>query len=190
MEGIDVEGQLITRVAAGDREAFTRLTDVAHASVFRTLRMLCRSDEQAEDALQEVFLGVWRGARAWQGEVSGRAWIHGIARRQAARTWRRRVGEPVDALPLEALAREAGFGLDPEQAVASLEVQERVQAALGRLSVEDREVIVLRDLEGLSGPEAAALLHLDLGALKSRLHRARLRLMASLRASEVHDGAR
>ena len=63
--------------------------------------------------------------------------------------------------------------------------KERVSAALARLSDEDREVIVLRDLEGFTGPEAAALLDVDLGALKSRLHRARLRLMAELR--EVTD---
>lgn len=183
----DLDGALIARVALGDQDAFTRLADHTHASLFRYLRALCRSDEQAEDALQEVLVGVWRGARGWRGDVSGRVWIYGIARRQAARSWRRRVGEPAEAESLESLAVAAGFGADPEQAAVAVEEKGRIRAALARLSDEDREVIVLRDLEGFTGPEAAALLEVDLAALKSRLHRARLRLMAELR--EVTDVA-
>ena len=181
----DLETALIRRVAAGDQGAFAELADATHAGLFRYLRSLCRSDEVAEDALQEVLVGVWRGARAWRGDVSGRVWIFGIARRQAARSWRRRAGEPAASESLESLAVAAGGGGDPEQAASAVEEKERVSAALARLSDEDREVIVLRDLEGFSGPEAAALLDVDLGALKSRLHRARLRLMAELR--EVTD---
>lgn len=182
---VDGDGQLIAQVALGDRDAFARLVGRSHAGLFRYLRALCRSDEQAEDALQEVLLGVWRGARSWHGDVPVRVWIFGIARRQAARSWRRRAGEPTAPESLESLATAAGFGDDPEQAAVAMQVKERVTAALERLGDEDREVIVLRDLEGFTGPEAAALLEVDLAALKSRLHRARLRLMAQLR--EVPD---
>jgi RNA polymerase sigma-70 factor (ECF subfamily) len=106
-----------------------------------------------------------------------------VARRQAARTWRRRVGEPVDVVPLEELAAAAGLAddaADPERLAAAAQDHERLHRALARLAEAVREVIVLRDLEGFSGPEVASLLGVELGAVKSRLHRARLRLMAEL----------
>jgi RNA polymerase sigma-70 factor (ECF subfamily) len=173
---------MITRLAAGDRSALHDLVEHTRDRLYRYLRHLVRSDEAAEDALQEVFVGVWRSAPAFRGEVSGRVWLYTIARRQAARTWRRRAGEPADMAPLDDLARAAGFGgPDPERIALAAEERSAVQAALGRLTEDDREVIVLRDIEGLSGPEAATMLGIEVGALKSRLHRARLRLMAELR---------
>lgn len=195
MEGRrDVEGELIGRVAHGDARALDALVDHVGEALFRYLRSLVRSDEAAEDALQEVLVGVWRGAGAWRGESAGRVWLYGLARRQAARTWRRRAGEPahpesLDAVDsggdLLALGRAAGFGADdPERAVAVAEDVERLHRALDALSPTDREVIVLRDLDGFTGPEVAELLGLELAAMKTRLHRARLRLLAELRSSE------
>lgn len=185
MWSAEQERQLLTRSAAGDRGAFTDLADHFQAPLFRYLRSLVRSDEAAEDALQEVLVGVWRGASGYRAETSPRAWVFSLARRQAARTWRRRVGEPVDPDPLDVLGRAAGFACtdaDPEALVSRAEDEEQLRAALDRLSEADREVLVLRDLEGLSGAEAAEVLGLELAALKTRLHRARLRLMAELRA--------
>lgn len=182
------DAALLTAVASGDRAAFTTLVERHEASVWRVVRVLTDSEAAAEDALQETFLAAWRGAADWRGEGPVRAWLLGLARRQAARTWRRRVGEPVHPEPLEELGALAGWGRqdDPEAWAQVLEDQRRLYAALGRLSPEDRAVIVLRDLEQLSGPEAAAALQLPLAALKSRLHRARLRLMAELRPEVSH----
>lgn len=187
--GQDAERELILKVAAGDRAAFAALVDRTHAGLFRYLRSLVRSDEVAEDVLQETCLGVWRGAAGYRGEAPGRVWLYGVARRLAARTWRRRAGEPVDALPLEALAVEAGFGdgADPEALTAGLEDRERVRRALDRLPDADRELVVLRDLEGFTGPEVAGLLGLELANAKTRLHRARLKLLAEVRAGGGDD---
>jgi RNA polymerase sigma-70 factor (ECF subfamily) len=177
------------RVAEGDRVAYARLVDHSRDGLFRYLRSLVRDDAAAEDALQEVLIGVWRGARRWRSDGSARVWMYGIARRQAARSWRRRAGQPDHLESLEALAVAAGFGdaRDPEQLVAALEDQARVHAALDRLSDDDREVLTLRDLEGLSGGEVAEILEIDLAAMKSRLHRARLRLLANLRSDGGDD---
>lgn len=183
-----------------------------HTGLFRYLRGLVASDEAAEDALQEVYTGVWRSAGSFSAQSTGRVWLYGIARRQAARSWRRRVGEPRALVPVEHLSRSlaltgdpsdalgdrrpvedlacaAGFGgSDPEQIVSALEDHALVQRALEQLSEADREVITLRDLEGLSGPETAALLDLDLAAVKTRLHRARLRLLAHIQTRGGVDG--
>ncbi len=139
--------------------------------------------------MQETFLAACRAAGSWRGEGSVRAWLLGLARRQAARTWRRRKGEPLDPVPLHELGNLAGWGRDddPEAFAQALQDRRRLRAALLRLSPQDREVIVLRDLEQLTGPEAAEALGVDLGALKSRLHRARLRLMVELRQDGRHD---
>jgi RNA polymerase sigma-70 factor (ECF subfamily) len=181
-------GVLVLRVAGGDRAAFGALVTDTRTPLFRYLRGLVRSDEVAEDALQETFVAVWRGAGAWRGESSGRVWLFGIARRLAARSWRRRSGEPDEAVPLEALGAEAGFGSDdPEVSLASVRDVRRVHAALDTLSDVDREVVTLRDLDGFSGPEVAELLELPLANVKTRLHRARLRLLAALRANGGAD---
>lgn len=184
-EGVD-DRELIARAGAGDRLAFEALAERHADRVYRFVRRLVASEAAAEDALQETFVAAWRGAAAYRGEGSVRGWLLGLARRQAARTWRRRAGEPLVAesidAPLVELGLEAGWGADPEAVAAAAEDRDRVRAALARLSDEDRAILVLRDLEQLSGPETAQSLDLSLAAMKSRLHRARLRLMAELRA--------
>lgn len=178
----EVDRELIARVANGDREAFARLVERHRDAVWRVVRVGSTDEARAEDALQETFLGVWRGASGYAGSASVRAWILGLARRQAARTYRRRVGEPLNHVELADLGAAAGWGTrTPEADAASREDLGRLRAALDALDPEDREVIVLRDLEQLTGPETARILELTLPALKSRLHRARLRLLATLR---------
>ncbi|TNF30237.1 MAG: RNA polymerase subunit sigma-24, partial [Deltaproteobacteria bacterium] len=81
--------------------------------------------------------------------------------------------------------------LTPEAAAARAEDRARLATALAALAEADREVIALRDLAGLTGPEAADALGLPLAAMKTRLHRARLRLMGQLRGGPGgggHDG--
>jgi RNA polymerase sigma-70 factor (ECF subfamily) len=76
--------------------------------------------------------------------------------------------------------------MDPEALAGRLETQAMLERALASLGDEDREVIVLRDLEGLSGEETAQALGLSLPAMKSRLHRARLRLLAAVKGGGSH----
>ena len=178
----DDDGSLIARVAAGDRAAFDALVQRWHAPVFRYVRALVPSDAAAEDALQETFLAIFRGAASYRADGAAKAWILGVARRHAARQRRRRAGEPVQPAPLDVLGAEAGWGSgrSPEELAAALEDRQRIHAALDRLADEHREILVLHDLEQLSGPEVARLLDLSLAAVKSRVHRARLELMARL----------
>ncbi len=86
--------------------------------------------------------------------------------------------------PLMTLGREAGWGSDDPEALAiAAERRDTLTRALQALSPGDREVLILRDIEGLSGQEAAEVLAITGAALKSRLHRARLRLARALRVS-------
>ena len=179
---MDTDRDLLTRSAAGDSGAFESFVKRHQASVFRVLQAIASSNADAEDALQETFLAAWRSARTFRGGESARAWVLTIARNAVHRQRRRRAGEPAEFLSLDDLAFKAGWGAsasDPR--ISTLEDRTTLERALNRLAIDDREILILRDLEGFSGDEVADVLGLSLAAMKSRLHRARLRLAGSLR---------
>ena len=180
----------LRRSAAGDRDAFDEIVLRHHASVFRLARLLASGMEEAEDVLQQTFLSAWRGAGQFRGEASVRTWLLTIARHAALRMRERRTREPLDETPLDELGMRAGWGApDPETLAVAAERRGLLAAAFAALSAEDREILTLRDLEGLSGDDAAALLGLSVPAMKSRLHRARLTLAARVK-SEVSRATR
>lgn len=183
------DAALMARVATGDRAAQGELVHRHQAAVLRYTRALCRDEAQAEDALQQTFLDALKGARTWSGQASLRGWLLTLARNAVYRGARRRVGEPTSFVPLEELGLRAGWGADPAARTAQAHDRARLLRALDRLAPASREVLVLRELEGFTGPETAARLGIGLAATKSRLHRARLELAAALRAHpEVTHG--
>lgn len=177
------DGELIHRASEGDRLAFEDLVRRHGPAVQRLTRAILGDEAAAQDAAQEALLAAFRGASTWsaqQGPV--RPWLLAIARHQAYRLRRRPVAEPLDEAPLLELGVNAGWSEEsPEAEVSRAEAREHLSWALAALSAADREVLVLRELEGLSGAQTAAILGLDLAGMKSRLHRARLRLMAAVR---------
>lgn len=176
----DVE--LVARGAAGDHAAFGALVSRHQARVFRLARALTDSHHEAEDVLQQTFLSAWQSLASFRGDASVRTWLLTIARHAAWQARARRSREPIDDVPLDELGQLAGWGhLDPETLAARAQQRERLGAAFARLAPDDRQVLVLRDLDELSGEDTAAALGLSLAATKSRLHRARLRLAAELR---------
>ena len=181
----DVEA--LARVAQGERRAMTAVVERHRDAVLRYARTLCRTEAQAEDVLQETFIAALRHAEGFRGTGSARGWLLAIAKRRALTAQRRRSGEPARFETLEALGAEAGWGATDEALDLRLK-KEALHAALESLEPAAQEVLVLRDLEGLSGPEAAEVLGLSLAAMKSRLHRARLELAAALHQGGV-DGA-
>jgi RNA polymerase sigma-70 factor, ECF subfamily len=181
--------ELLRRTAAGDRASFGELVRRHEATVYRYTRALTDDADRAADAQQETFIAAWRGASTFRGTGSARAWLLRIARHRVFRQYRRRSGEPAVHVPLEVLARTAGWGgAEAERIEDRLDARARVEVGFRALSPEDREILVLRDLEEWSGEEAADLLGISLAAQKSRLHRARLRFMGALKEG-VADGA-
>ena len=118
--------------------------------------------------------GIFPIAGSFRGTGSARSWLLSMARNAHRHQHRRRVDEPRAFVPLELLAQRAGWGADPAEsrrADAAL-AHDLLTQALAHLPLDEREVLVLRELEGMSGPEAAAVLQLTEAAMKSRLHRA------------------
>ncbi len=181
---------LLRRSASGERSAFEDFMERHQASVFRFIQTLTSERADAEDALQETFIAAWRSAATFRGTGSARAWVLTIGRNAVRRQHRRRAGEPAEFLSLDDLGLHAGWGSEatPDELFSRLEDRATLERALASLSNEDRQILILRDLEGFSGEEVAELLDLSLAAAKSRLHRARLRLTAALK-EELHADA-
>lgn len=169
---------LLEAVAAGDRDAFTTLAHRHHGGLRRYVSS--RLAEGVDDVMQEVLVAIFRSAPTYEGQSTPRAWFYGIARNCVHRHTRRRVGEPAhfETLELGVLAMRAGWG-EPPRAESALELA-RVREAIDRLPEQAREVLIMRDVEGMTNPEVADVLGLEIPAVKSRIHRARLALMGEL----------
>jgi len=171
---------LLQQAANGDSAAFDELVPRHESAVYRFITTLGVTGADAEDALQETFISAWRGAAGFYGSGRVRSWLLSIARNVVRHHRRRRVGEPCAVASVEDLALRAGWGepsapgLDDSAADAAA----LINRALDQLPDEERQCLLLRDIEGLSGEETARVLELTIPAMKSRLHRARLHLAA------------
>lgn len=173
---------LMRAAAAGDRTAFGVLVTHHQASVFRLAQVLVRQSADAEDVLQQTFLSAWRAASQFRGDASVLTWLLTITRNAALTKRTQHAREPLDDTPLEALGIRAGWGgPNPEELASLAERRDWVMSALARLPADEREILTLREFDGLSGEDTAAVLGLSLPAMKSRLHRARLALAALIR---------
>ena len=142
------------------------------------LRMLGNRAE-AEELAQEVFLRVHRAIGEFRGEAKLSTWLYAIASRlclnRLATGERRMARQGEETLTLLA-SREVG----PAEKMERNELETALHRAIAELGEERRIVVVLRDLEGLSYEEIAAALELELGTVRSRLHRARMDLREKL----------
>ena len=171
---MDEEMVLARKAAAGDAAAFTRLVRAHEGAVRRFLARLTRGD--ADDLAQEVFLKAWRAASSWRGEGSYRGWLLRIAWTlflTAHRGEQRR-----GARDHEAYERMSAPAAGPETAID-------LERALDQLGERERAAALLCFGEGCSHAEAAEIMALPLGTLKSILARARNALAARLET--VHD---
>jgi len=164
-------------LASGARDALEVLVDAHGAAVYRFARALVADD--AEDVLQETFMIAWQSASKYRGG-SVRAWLMGIARNQCRRLWRKSGPEPTDPSSLEELGRKAGWAEEVDWSTR-LGDRHALERAWPMLPEHEREAVALVDLEGFTVPEAADVANVSTAALKSRLHRGRLHLMALLR---------
>ncbi len=146
--------------------------------VWRLARRLTEGEEEALDATQEIFLRVWRGLDGWRGEATLSTWVFQIAwnylrslRRRRAQRGREVSLDPVDGAPETVTVPDPAP--DPERRAGAAQLLGRIEGALGLLSEQHRTVIWLRDAEGLTYEEIAAVLDVPLGTVRSRLARAR-----------------
>ena len=184
------EAALIQRCAAGEQAACAELVSSHERMVFQLALHLLGDRDEALDLSQEVFLRVFRTLPSFRGQSALKTWIYRIAINQARnrqRWWRRR--HRADQVQLEQHVLDhgelpqPGDADAPDRAFARKELARRLWDALDALPFDQRTVIVLREMDGLSYDEIADSLDVAVGTVKSRLTRARQTLRRAL--SEV-----
>ena len=180
---------LVEKIQAGDYQAFEFLVTRYESKVYRLAVRMLRNPQDAEDALQETFLQVFRGLAGFEGRSKFSTWLFRLATNVCLMRIRHRETEPSKLLPLEDYLPKLEEGdspqmMDwadrPEDALLSKESREKMMEALDKLPAEYRAVFILRDIEGFSNAETGESLGISVAAVKSRLHRARLALRGML----------
>jgi RNA polymerase sigma-70 factor (ECF subfamily) len=144
--------------------------------------------EEAEDLTQEIFLRLYRNLRKYRGDVPLSAWALRLSRNLCIDNYRRARREGRWTRLPEAVLADLPATSNPEAETARREKLQVVYSALALLPEELSEVVVVRDLQGWTFEESAAYLGIPMGTLKSRLHRARLRLTEAVRAQTPVGG--
>src|SRR5579884_1578805 len=145
-------------------------------SAYNLARWLVRNPNDAEDIVQEASLKAFKAIHSFRGG-DARVWMLSIVRNTAMTFLRRR--KPDAAIDLDQL-EPVDASLNPEQGLLRESRREEVRRAIARLDPEFRETLVLREIEGLSYKEIAAILDVPAGTVMSRLSRARQRLLIEL----------
>jgi RNA polymerase sigma-70 factor (ECF subfamily) len=154
-------------------------------AAFNYARWLTRNDAEAEDVVQDACVRAMRYFSTLR-DGDARAWLFAIVRN----TWYSRLSRSsavVESTPLDETRERPDEALGPEALLLQQHAVARVRAALEQLPSDFREVIVLRELEGLSYKEIAAVVQVPMGTVMSRLARARERLLRALKASTAME---
>jgi RNA polymerase sigma-70 factor (ECF subfamily) len=182
--------ELVRRAQAGDRAAFRRLFDLYHRRVYQMAVAMLRHPQDAHDVVQEAFVRVHRHLPDFQGNSSFYTWLYRISMNLVYDQLRRRktqravdyddtIGraeEGAEPSPLAPVVDKA----DPGRTAARKELAGQLQAALDTLPEHHRQVILLREVEGLSYEEIAKIMSVPKGTIMSRLFHARRKMQRAL----------
>ncbi|MFQ5792392.1 MAG: RNA polymerase sigma factor [Acidobacteriota bacterium] len=179
------EVALIERCLSGDESAFDQIVGRYRDMVFNMALRLLGTREEALDLSQEVFLQIYRKLGSFRQDASLRTWIYRIVFNRAKnrqRWWRRREGE-MTALAVEQIEKDPSWELSaalqrnasmaPDEILERKELGHILHKAIANLPFDQKTILLLKEIEGLSYDEIAATLSLALGTVKSRLARAR-----------------
>jgi len=188
MSDRQIDHQLVLRAQRGDKLAFELLVNKYERKLQRLLSRLVRDPAEVEDVTQEAFIKAYRALPTFRGESAFYTWLYRIGINTAKNylTAQGRKGPAtVDIDPEDAesaseneLARDSST---PEQEMMSRQVAETVNAAMEGLPEELRSAIMLREIEGMSYEEIAAIMNCPIGTVRSRIFRARETIAEQLR---------
>lgn len=181
------EDELLRRLRAGDRRACADCIERYGADMYHLALRLMRDEREAEDVLQESFTSAFQGIDGFRGHADLGTWLYRITYNMAMMRLRR--NRPPTVPVEETLQGEAPVPRQlhdwcclPERELATEEMRDVLEEALDALSPALRAAFVLREMEGLSTRESAAVLEISEDAVKKRLQRARLELRELLSA--------
>jgi RNA polymerase sigma-70 factor (ECF subfamily) len=175
--------QLVALCKAGSLDAFGELVHRYEGRLFATMCSILYNAEDARDALQDTFLLAYESLDKFEGRSDFYTWLHRIGVNAAITFKRKR--QSVSSLDQDGNGQsweppDTSHGSEPSHSMVCAEESTMVRKALARLSPRDRALLVLKDIEGLRYAELAVRLRMPLGTVRSRLHRARLKLLRLL----------
>jgi len=175
---------LIDRARSGDAHAFEELARREERALYRHALRIVGTTSDAEDIVQDALFSAWRSIASFQG-LSFRAWLFRIATNRALDQLRSRKRRP--ELPLDppeddevTWAEPVAPGPDLTQLAGDREALAAVETALEALPAEQRTALLLRDVEGFAYEEIAVITSVEIGTVKSRIHRGRLAVRNTL----------
>lgn len=175
-DGGTASPRLLEQSIAGDEDALRELVRLYHDRAYRFGRRVCRDGFDADDAVQLAFITLARRPDVQRSDGVLR-WLFTVVRNTCVamlRPFGRRVSLSASPRQLDV----ADHDLTPDAALERFELVSQVHDAIAALDADARAVLVLRDIEGLSGEETARRLNLSPAAMKTRLHRARTAVRA------------
>ena len=186
------EQELVRSAQRGSEDAFEALVRAYEKRIYHLALRMCGNAEDAYEIAQEAFLAAWRGLRFFRGESSFSTWIYRLTTNAAIDFLRRRQrqegGEAVSLDDEDTFLEVPDPAPSPHRQAERLELREAVAQGLQTLSPEHRQVLLLRELQGLSYEEIADCLDLEVGTVKSRIARGREKLRKYLLASGNFSG--
>lgn len=175
----DDDRRLISECLSGRRDAFGELVNNYQARLYNALLRLVDNSDDAADVAQDAFLNAYQSLHTFKGDAEFFTWLYRIAFNNAISLKRKKRA----TISLEAAGPDGGIDpydpseyIRPGSALQRSEEEAQLQDAMNRLSHEHREVLILKDIEGLKYEEMAEILEVPIGTIRSRLHRARLEL--------------
>lgn len=183
------DSDLVAAARSGERDAFRTIMQRHNQSLFRVARGLLSDDAEAEDVVQETYMRAFAALDGFRGEARLLTWLTRIALNEARERLRRRRRQP---LPLDTVDQSQASGAEvvgfpggqpmenPEAEAARAQIRMLLERAVDDLDPRFRLVFILRDVQGCSVDETAALLSLRPETVRTRLHRARAQLRAVL----------
>ncbi|HEY7946895.1 MAG TPA: RNA polymerase sigma factor [Acidimicrobiales bacterium] len=191
---MDDDRLLLARLRAGDVDAFVAFVRRHNGSMLRIARSLVPNPAVAEEIVQDTWMAIVRGISQFEGRSSLRSWLIAIlvnrARSTGAREYRTVPVAPQEATVDASRFDEGGHWISPpqhftqdvEDRVSAGGLSKRIRLSLDELPVRQRQVVTLRDVEGLTSKEVCELLEITEGNQRILLHRGRSRLREELEA--------
>src|SRR6267378_1550699 len=189
MQIIDTnEAGLIARIVAGEKELFHELIRPYERMVYLTLFAIVKNETEAEDGAQETVISAYRHLASFRGDAKFSTWLMTIAINEGRKRLRKAKGAAENSIEEEEEGHEGDYTPAPLtdwreiplEALERKELREALRVAVAELPDIYRQVFTLRDIEGLNIEETAQALEITTGAVKVRLHRARMMLQKRL----------
>jgi RNA polymerase sigma-70 factor, ECF subfamily len=190
--GDDPDGDLalVARAQQGDMGSYDALVTRHRGRIYAMIRNMIHQEADAWDLSQEVFIKAWQALPRFEAKARFSTWLYRIAH-NAVYDWTRKrriesVGELNDGI-FERESIDAGSrttpsgGESPDEAMAQSELRDKITTALGKISPEHREAVLLKDVQGLSYKEIAEVMSCSIGTVMSRLYYARQKLQTLLK---------